>query len=370
MKRLVGNLRRKSSRLSYLLLPSLLFLCTIFFLSSSSYADPLDNWYVRNYSPGYDLNGVAYGNGTFVVVGDNGVILTSSDGANWTPVTSGTTAFLTAVTYGNGRFVAVGNSGSILISSNGTSWSMETSGTTSPLNGITYGNGLFVAVGIGGSILTSPDGLLWASRQPGNPHGGFIGVAYGNGNFVALGYHSNLNVSTDGITWSSKTIDAFNNNYFLGIGFGGGVFVVLGQVGTFQISPIPGDQVIYTSTDGSNWTQTYDLSGGRWLNGATYGNGYIVTVGTIPSISIGPTILSSQDGAHWTVRRLGEAESLKSIAYGGDTFVAVGSNNLILQSDVLPKSFSVPMFSNWGIMLLAFFFGLAAIRFLQKSATL
>jgi hypothetical protein len=35
-----------------------------------------------------DLNGVAYGNGLFVAVGDFGTILTSPDGVNWTVRTS------------------------------------------------------------------------------------------------------------------------------------------------------------------------------------------------------------------------------------------------------------------------------------------
>ena len=35
------------------------------------------------------LNGVTHGNNTFVTVGDNGIILTSSDGISWTKRTSG-----------------------------------------------------------------------------------------------------------------------------------------------------------------------------------------------------------------------------------------------------------------------------------------
>ena len=111
----------------------------------------------------------------------------------------------------------------------------------------------------------------------------------------------------------------------------------------------------------------YDLPGGCWLNGATSGNGYILVVGTIPSISVGPTILSSQDGVNWTVRRFGEAESIHGVVFGNGTFVAVGSNNLILQSDVIPGNFSVPTVSTWGMLIPAIFSCLVAIRFLQKN---
>src|SRR5512136_2088465 len=56
-------------------------LSILIFLSSSSYSDPLDNWHWRNPLPqGNTLQGVTYGNGTFVAVGENGTILTSPDG--------------------------------------------------------------------------------------------------------------------------------------------------------------------------------------------------------------------------------------------------------------------------------------------------
>ena len=43
-------------------------------------ANPLDTWHWRNPVPqGNPLESIAYGNGTFVVVGDGGTILTSPD---------------------------------------------------------------------------------------------------------------------------------------------------------------------------------------------------------------------------------------------------------------------------------------------------
>ena len=60
--------------------------------------------------------------GLFVTVGDNGIILTSSNGISWTKRTSGTTKNLYGVTYGNSTFVTVGDNGTILTSSDGTTW--------------------------------------------------------------------------------------------------------------------------------------------------------------------------------------------------------------------------------------------------------
>ncbi len=58
-------------------------------------ADPLDNWSWRNPLPqGNWLNGVTYGNNTFVAVGGGGSILTSHDGISWVSRPSGTSSWL------------------------------------------------------------------------------------------------------------------------------------------------------------------------------------------------------------------------------------------------------------------------------------
>ena len=45
------------------------------------------------------LNGVAYGNNIYVVVGDLGTILTSPDGITWTERDSGKSNYLSGVTF-------------------------------------------------------------------------------------------------------------------------------------------------------------------------------------------------------------------------------------------------------------------------------
>jgi len=85
------------------------------------------------------------------------IVLTPPDSAtSWTARASGTWAWLSGVTYGNGTFVAVGEGGVILTSPDGVTWTKRASGTENTLHGVTYGNGTFVAVGEGGVILTSP----------------------------------------------------------------------------------------------------------------------------------------------------------------------------------------------------------------------
>jgi hypothetical protein len=103
-----------------------------------------------------------------MTVGDNGTILTSSDGTTWTSKTSGTTNELWGVTYGNGIFVVVGPDGYIYTTSDGNSLTTRTSGISNDMWGITYGNSTFVTGGYGGEILTSSDnGTTWTSRTSG-----------------------------------------------------------------------------------------------------------------------------------------------------------------------------------------------------------
>lgn len=71
------------------------------------------------------LNGIEFANGSFVIIGNAGVILTTTDGATYTRRTSGTTQNLTSVMYStrDQRWYAAGNAGTLLYSEdNGVTW--------------------------------------------------------------------------------------------------------------------------------------------------------------------------------------------------------------------------------------------------------
>jgi pheromone shutdown protein TraB len=56
------------------------------------------NWMLRTSGTTNNLYGIAFGNNTFVAVGFNGTVITSSNnGVSWGPGTSGTTQTLLAV---------------------------------------------------------------------------------------------------------------------------------------------------------------------------------------------------------------------------------------------------------------------------------
>jgi len=286
-------------------------------------ADPLDVWHSRNSGVTNAFNADAFGNGTFVVVGSQGTIVTSTDGVAWTRRTSGTANDLNSMTFANGLFAIVGQSGTILTSTNGTTWTLRSSGTTDFLYDVNYGNGLFVAISDTGTEVTSTDGATWNARSSGTS--GLYGVIYGNGKFIAVGgvlscnfffcnYNSLAYASSDGLTWVPSNPGPA---YLLSdIAFGSGMFVAVGDGGT-----------IVTSSDGTSWA-TPNSGASELLLNVAYGHGTFAVVGAQHG-----GIYTSTDSAPWTPRNSGTANGLFNIAYGHGTFLAVGDLGTILQSD-------------------------------------
>ena len=117
---------------------------------------------MRNSGVTTDLNSVAFLGATYVVVGDAGVILTSSDAVNWTQRTSGTTEDLYDITISidDGIYAIVGDNGTILTSPDLIDWTpLTASAPTANLRDITYGIGdQFVILAENGEIAYSETG--------------------------------------------------------------------------------------------------------------------------------------------------------------------------------------------------------------------
>ena len=106
----------------------------------------------------------------FIAITSNGVILTSSDGINWTSQVSGVSTSLNDIIYCNklNLFIIVGNSGVILTSSDGINWTSQVSGVSTSLNGVcTNEESTVIIVGDSGVMLKSGDGSSWSSITSG-----------------------------------------------------------------------------------------------------------------------------------------------------------------------------------------------------------
>lgn len=233
------------------------------------------------------FNGV----GSFVAVGPNGTIMTSPDGETWTPRTSGTTATLHAVASANGTCAVVGVNdtgsqtqfgGIVVTSSDGVNWSPQF--VAPQLFGITIGLGQFVAVGTDPNVATSPASVVtssnastWTTNDIVSAPGTTLNaIGVGNGMFVAVGTASaGAAILTSGnlSDWAPQSAGVSTDS-LNGVAFGDGVFAVSGA------STVGNGGVLLNSSDGMNWasqntaTRLFDVSSG----GAT-GSQLFVAVG-------------------------------------------------------------------------------------------
>jgi hypothetical protein len=171
---------------------------------------------------------VSFENGTFIATGDNGSMITSTDGTKWVNRSSGTDKVLAGATYGSGKYVVVGHYGTILTSVDLASWTSRTSGTTSHLSDVIFENGKFVAVGADGMILTSPDGLTW-SRQTSPSMARLSGIAYGESTFLVVGSDGTILTSSDGISWTARLSGLKIGYYLSDAVYANGMFTIAGS---------------------------------------------------------------------------------------------------------------------------------------------
>jgi hypothetical protein len=235
-----------------------------------------------------NLYGITFAKGTFVAVGSrldrtymsggNAVVKRSPDGVAWATTKLDDGLVLDGVAFGNGAFVAVGDRagvGRVYTSSDGVAWSEAFAGNTT-LAAVTFAKGLFVAVGYP-DVLTSPDGIAWTPRKlPDAP--ALAGVAYGNGTFVAVAapyFHTypgggvsegQVLTSPDGIGWKKSSDSGAS-----AIAFANGGFVAAGTDNQSY-------GFVTSSPDGATWTHRVELSQ-PGLNAVAYGHGRVVAVG-------------------------------------------------------------------------------------------
>ena len=166
--------------------------------------------------------GIAYGNSTWVANGDNGTIISSSDGTSWDNRTSGTTVEFNGLLYGNSTFVAVGYSGTILTSDNGTTWTSRTSGTSKNIREVIYDRNIFFGVAKDATYISSSDGISWSTGTAAgmDASADLTGVAYGLKTWVIVGQSGVIYTIGDDETEytlrTSGTTENFRRVYYVG----------------------------------------------------------------------------------------------------------------------------------------------------------
>lgn len=304
-----------------ILLPVLVALATL----GSLHADPLDHWTQRVPGTNAHLSAVAYGAGRFVAVGQGGVRLSSSNGADWAVAPAGLETNFHSVAHGAGLFVAVGAGGTVHTSADGENWVARDSNTTNGLLCVRWVKDRFLASGGLGTLLSSTNGVDWLAWDSGTPNQ-LTGIAYGAGLFVVVGqtntHLSTILRSTNGETWSAQEV-AFGSFYDLI--YHGDRFLALNIRGRVNVS-----------TNGQDWTGVFSTVNSSYNFAIAHVHDRFLAVGG-PFIGGNQKIVSSPDGFAWKLHPITFSHSgtLRGVAVGNNTAVAVGDGGLIIQSDSL-----------------------------------
>jgi hypothetical protein len=123
------------------------------YVSDIKISSDLINWR-RVYVNVTGLNSIVATDTAFYAVGNNGVIITSTNGTSWSTESSGVSANLNSVANSGNNFIAVGDGGVIVTKSGTNAWQTRTSGTSENLNFVRFFNSSSSnVVGANGTVL-------------------------------------------------------------------------------------------------------------------------------------------------------------------------------------------------------------------------
>jgi len=197
-----------------------------------------------------------------------------------------------------------------------------------------------MAVGAGGVVLTSPDAITWTQQTSAtivNTNELFAVAGNGAGGFVAIGSSGTIittSANNNGTSWSVATSNPLSNpsNKLNAITFGNGKYVAVGANGS--------SGALIASTDGGigNAWQLVNIQPPSILNGVAYAastttDGGVSYTGpaTFVAIGAGGTLVTSTDGATWSLQSSIPSPNLNAVTYGRQ-FLAVGDSGGIFTS--------------------------------------
>jgi hypothetical protein len=282
-----------------------------------------------------DVRGIAYGNGRYVAVGDEKA-WTSTDGESWSSIAGPTAYQPAAITWANGTFVVVGRGGELLTSKDGTTWTrvelvtrdlravihdgtrfvvagerttlfstngVEWAGILSPelaaARALGFGGGVYVLSRFGaGGMRISTNAVNW---EPVLDAPSATALAYGNGRFVGVTFDGAA-VSTDGVVWSRHEIS--RELTFPSVVFAKRMFVALAE----------GSGTVATSTNGQDWT-VHHMRAAVLFERLSYANGAFWAVGEDEGM-----VRSAQIEPALRARKVGTGVELTVQAYPGQTY--------------------------------------------------
>jgi hypothetical protein len=290
-------------------------------------------------SLGLPLNAVTYGNGIYVAVGANGVVLKSTDAKTWT-TQSISAKDIYSVNYLNGNFIVTtsGNksfySVNKVISTTATTVVSTNTISVASASGISIGQ-IVTGTGIAvGTIVTNISGTTITLSNNATVSGTGVSVSFTDLLWYRALVDTFTGTSADashifGITsWG----DVYNNRvvsntmtYLTTIGSGIENFTYFYYANNLYIA-LTGSGRIFTSSDASVWVErSSGVSTG--LNSVNYNGSMWVVVGD------SGVILTSTDGTTFTSRTSNTSSNLLDVInVSATTWIAVGTDGSIVTS--------------------------------------
>lgn len=274
-----------------------------------------------------NLFDVIYANNKFVAVGSNGLIITSTDGVNWTQQTSYTNKNLRRVIYdsSNERFIAVGEQGAILVGTmTAATWTVKNSPSLYNLVDIAIwpGNG-YMAVGENGACIVSYDSNQWNTRFDLNYNANSISIIPHSTDYRAVVVFDDGRIYTSddfGTSWTSRTSNTANNLYGVEYETITATLVAVGYEGTIITSEDNGVTWV-AQTSPTNYT----------LNNVFWKEQQWIAVGN------NSTVIVSTDSINWSFSNTdafapGQSRVYRSLALNSDaTWVFAGDAGALYQ---------------------------------------
>ena len=252
---------------------------------------------------------MVYGKNQFVTGGKNGVIITSPDAVSWSLQNSGTLQTIRSIVYGNDRFLATTDSGMLLSSPDGVVWSNNSTDTLQTFRKVIFGNSIFLSSDYDGNLSRSVDGIVWTSCDI-DPKWYINKVFYINDKFIAIDNTDSILTSSDGIVWTRQESIL---REVKDIAYGKDRFVAVCSNDSASISH-----------DGITWTSAY-IGDFNTLYSLTFGNDTFVAVGNVVTVA-------SPDGISWKKIKTDVYATLECITYADNQFIAVGGGGIIIAS--------------------------------------
>lgn len=255
--------------------------------------------------------GMASGNGALVLQYDDGSLVTSTNGINWTlftpnQATYGTSSF---VEFNSGFFTS-GVGSTVLTSADGITWANSLSNETGSITWVAINkDGFMVAAGAGGIFSSNNGGASWRRIASIPAHTDSIGTN-ADGRFVIVSHNSQKSyVSSDGLVWVARDQPAFTS-------------IVPSVSGSPTVTRI-GDRYFtggrnalgFSSADGLTWEPLGISVAARAL---TYTAGKFIAAN-------GAGILTSTDALTWTLSP-GSPQNIATLSSNNELILAIGND--------------------------------------------